>query len=177
MKKLCWIVILILSLQPINSQNKRMKKTGDILVILIPASTLIGTLISGDNQGALEFSKGFLVNQAVTFGLKKMINKPRPDGSNLNSFPSGHTSTAFQSAAFLQKRYGSKLGTPAFILAALTGYTRISAKKHDYLDVLAGSIIGISSAVLFTKPYHKKQMKLTFSNKDNGYQIGFIYQF
>ena len=39
-------------------------------------------------------------------GIKYSIKRMRPDGSRRNSFPSGHTATAFMSAAMLHKEYG-----------------------------------------------------------------------
>ncbi|WP_366017073.1 phosphatase PAP2 family protein [Lutibacter sp.] len=106
------------------------------------------------------------------------MNKNRPDGSDLNSFPSGHTSVTFQSASFLQKRYGLTYGIPAYIIASFTGYSRINANKHDLWDIFAGAIIGIGSTYLFTTPYQKKHMELTFSNnKGRVFLVGFNFTF
>ena len=39
--------------------------------------------------------------------LKFSCNVMRPDGSTRNSFPSGHTATAFMTATMLHKEYGT----------------------------------------------------------------------
>ncbi|GGG20034.1 phosphoesterase [Dokdonia pacifica] len=164
-------------MQFVKAQNQTIETTGDIILYSLPAIALGSTLVLKDYQGTGQFAKGFALNQAVTFGLKLAINKPRPDLSNNNAFPSGHTSTTFQSAAFIQRRYGWEYGIPAYVLAGFTGYSRIEADKHDILDILAGAVIGIGSTYLFTKPYEKQNMQLTLTSGDDGFLVGFNYQF
>ena len=178
MKKLLIISVLFLYAHSSFSQNKTIATSGDILVFALPATAISSTLILGDKKGTWQFTKGFLVNGIVTFGmLKATIDKERPDMSDTNSFPSGHTSIAFQSASFIQKRYGWKYGIPAYILAGYTGYSRIEADKHDIVDVLAGAVIGVGSSYLFTTPYQQEHMELTFNNSDGNYLIGFKFKF
>ena len=177
MNKLLIISILFVFSHSSFSQNSTIKTSGDILVFTLPVVAGGTTLILGDKKGAWQFTKGFLVNGAVSFGLKSIIEKQRPNMENNNSFPSVHTSIAFQSASFIQRRYGWKYGIPAYILSGYTGYTRIEADKHDIFDVMAGAVIGVGSTYLFTTPYQKEHMELTYSNKDGSYLIGFRYKF
>lgn len=158
-------------------QADAIQTSGDILLFAMPASALAGSLIEGDYKGTLQFAKGFAVNQAVTIGLKYALNKDRPYGSGERAFPSGHTSTTFQSAAFIQKRYGWGYGLPAYLLAGYTGFSRINAKKHDGWDVLAGAVVGIGSAYIFTTPYQKEHMEFSFSNEADSLLLGFVYKF
>ncbi|MBL4879828.1 MAG: phosphatase PAP2 family protein [Oleispira sp.] len=157
--------------------QKTMQTTGDVLLFALPTTVLGATLIIGDKKGTWQFTKGFLINQVLTVGLKEAINKPRPFNSGDKAFPSGHTSTTFQSASFIQRRYGWKYGIPAYVLAGFTGYSRINAKKHDGWDVMAGAIIGIGSTYLFTTPYQKEHMELTFFSWEDNYALGFKYKF
>ena len=46
-----------------------------------------------------------MFNAAMVLPLKQLIHEERPDGSNILSFPSGHTSTAFSSAQFMFREY------------------------------------------------------------------------
>ena len=177
MKKLLIITILFLYTHLLFSQNKTIETSGDILAIALPATAIGTTFIKGDKKGTWQFAKGFLINGAISLGLKSIIDKERPDMSDNNSFPSAHTSISFHSAAFLQKRYGWKYGIPAYILAGYTGYTRIEADKHDGYDVLAGALIGIGSAYLFTTPYQQEHMELTYSSGNGNHLIGFKYKF
>jgi membrane-associated phospholipid phosphatase len=161
----------------VQAQNKSLQTTSDVLIFAFPAAVLTSTLIKGDTEGTWQFTKGFALNQAVTLGLKYAIGKDRPYNNGERAFPSGHTSTTFQSAAFLQRRYGWKYGIPAYTLAAFTGYCRIEAQKHDGWDVLAGAVVGIGSSYLFTTPYQKEHMELTFSRWDDTYLLGFAFKF
>jgi membrane-associated phospholipid phosphatase len=177
MNKLLIISILFLCFHSSFSQNKTIETSGDILLFMMPATALGSTLVIGDKKGTWQFTKGFLVNGVISFGLKSIIDKERPDMSDTNSLPSAHTSTTFQSASFIQKRYGWKYGIPAYVLAGFTGYSRIEADKHDIIDVLAGAVIGVGSTYLFTTPYQQEHMELTYSNSDGNYLIGFRYKF
>jgi membrane-associated phospholipid phosphatase len=161
----------------LTSGQKTVSTIGDILLIGMPLATGLTTILINDKEGSWQFAKGFLVNQALTIGLKSIIQKPRPDFSNNNAFPSGHTSTTFQSASFIQQRYGWKYGIPAYALAGFTAYSRIEGKKHDGWDVAAGIVIGIGSSYLFTTPYQKEHFELSFNSSENNYSIGFKYKF
>jgi len=177
MKKLFILSVLLILSHSSFSQKKTLETSGDVFLFVMPAVALGSTLIKGDKKGTWQFTKGFVVNQALTMGLKVIIDKQRPNMENNDSFPSGHTSTTFQSAAFIQKRYGWKYGIPSYLLAGITGYSRLDADKHDIYDVLAGAVIGVGSSYLFTTPYQQEHMALTFSSGNGNYLIGFKFKF
>mgnify|MGYP001162291015 FL=1 len=153
------------------------QKIGDVVLIALPAVTLGTSFIIGDNEGAWEFTKGLVLTEAVTYGLKLGINKQRPDRSNDNSFPSGHTSTVFHSAGYIHRRYGFKYSIPAYALAGFTAASRIDSKKHDILDVIAGAAIGLGANLIFTTEYSQEHMELTYDYFDGNHLIGFRYKF
>lgn len=157
-----------------------LEAAGHILHYALPAAAGLSTLIVGDSEGSWQFVKSFSANLAATYTLKFAFDKPRPEGATDGlAFPSGHTSVAFNSAAFIQKRYGWEYGVPAYILAGFVGYSRIEGlnDRHDLWDVLGGVVTGIGSAYLFTTPYARDHMDLTFSQQDGYYTIGFVYKF
>ena len=183
-----WVAILgfwLISCQFLIAQGETPTKVGttqnigDVILFALPAATLASTFIveDGKPQGAWQFTKGLLLTEAVTYGLKIGINKPRPDMSNDNSFPSGHTSTVFHSAGFVHRRYGFKYSIPAYALAGFTAASRIDSKKHDILDVLAGAAIGLGSNLLFTTEYQQEHMQLSFSSGNDSYLLGYTYKF
>lgn len=137
----------------ISGSRKAVRLSGDITAALLPASCLVATLMYKDYTGIKQGLLAGATTVGLSYGLKLLIKKERPDRSNYHSFPSLHTSTAFVSAAFLQKRYGWKWGAPAYFVAAYTGWSRIYAKKHDTWDVLAGAAIGAGCAYLFTRSF------------------------
>ncbi|MCB7482041.1 phosphatase PAP2 family protein [Christiangramia sediminis] len=153
------------------------QKIGDVVLIALPAATLVTSLIIKDNKGAWQFTKGLLLTGAVTYGLKFGINKQRPDMSNDNSFPSGHTSTVFHSAGYVHRRYGFNYSIPGYVVAGFTAASRIDSKKHDILDVIAGAAIGLGSNLLFTTEYQQEHMQLTLSSGDGSYLLGYTYKF
>ena len=68
---------------------------------------------------------------------------------SFNSFPSGHTTSAFALAAVLTFAVKNKNYSILFLLmAALVGYSRIYLGQHFMVDVLAGSVIGMFSAII-----------------------------
>ncbi len=152
---LCLFLLMSL-LSPIGTASAKegnIERAGDILQLLIPATAYGTAFFLDDRSGMTQFYKSFLTNLGVTFALKLSINKERPNHSDNNSFPSGHTSAAFQGAAFIQKRYGWKYAIPAYAGATFVGYSRVYARKHYLEDVVAGAVIGIVSSYYFTTPY------------------------
>lgn len=84
----------------------------------------------------------------VVSSLKNSVNEKRPDGSNMHSFPSGHTAAAFMCATMLHKEYGHIspwISVGGYTLATATGVSRIANNKHWTADVMAGAGIGIIS--------------------------------
>ncbi len=80
---------------------------------------------------------------------KKTASVERPDGSSLNSFPSGHTATAFMGAELLFQEYKDVsvwYGISGYAVATGTGLFRMYNNRHWLTDVLAGAGIGILSA-------------------------------
>ena len=66
-----------------------------------------------------------------------------------NSFPSGHTTTAFAVFSLLALIDNNKgRGWFWLLLAALTGYSRVYLFQHFVEDVYAGSLIGTVASVL-----------------------------
>ena len=165
--------------EPMGNNALYHKNTGDVMVVALPVLAMGSSFIWQDGQkGTSQFSKALASTLAISYGLKFAINKERPNGENNYSFPSAHTSVAFSSAAFIQKRYGWEYGIPAYALAGYVGYTRIKANKHDGWDVLAGAAIGTGISYLFSKPFNKeRRFQVTSGVLENSPTLGFTYKF
>jgi membrane-associated phospholipid phosphatase len=119
-----------------------------------------------------------LVSMALTQATKKVFRRTRPYALRRNpppgadpdgpksrvSFFSGHTSLTFALAvssgtiAFERDRgnAGLVLGS-GLVLAATTGYLRIAADWHYFIDVLVGAAVGSLSGYLVPKLHDVKE--------------------
>ena len=92
------------------------------------------------------FMAGFV--NSIKYTAKEM----RPDGSTRNSWPSGHTATAFVGATILHKEYGLTrspwFSVAGYGVATATGVMRVLNNRHWVSDVLSGAGIGIMSGEL-----------------------------
>ena len=111
----------------------------------------------------------YLLMSGTVMGLKSLTKVERPDGSGFNSFPSGHTATAFAGAEFMWQEYKDVsvwYGISGYIVATGTGFFRIYNNKHWLTDVAAGAGIGILSTKVayWIFPYVNKHI---FKSKKN----------
>ena len=136
--------------------QKGVAKSTDALVIGLPVAALTGVLVQKDWKGLIQGVETAGATAAATLILKYSIKEMRPDYSNMHSFPSGHSSISFATAAFIQRRYGWAVGGPAYALSCYVAWGRVFAKKHHVWDVCAGAVIGAASAYIFTTPFAKK---------------------
>lgn len=88
----------------------------------------------------------------IVNGVKYSVKEMRPDGTTRNSFPSGHTATAFMAATILHKEYGLTrspwYSVGAYSLATVTGVMRSLNNRHWISDIMVGAGIGIISTDL-----------------------------
>ncbi len=90
----------------------------------------------------------YVIMGATVNIIKTTGNELRPDGTSNNSFPSGHTATAFMGAEFLYQEYKDVsiwYGVSGYVIAAGTGFFRMYNDRHWFSDVAAGAGIGILS--------------------------------
>lgn len=83
---------------------------------------------------------------ALTNALKYTVCEMRPDGSARNSFPSGHSATAFMGAELVRLEFGNWIGAGAYAIATATALLRVYNCRHWFGDLLGGAGIGILSA-------------------------------
>ena len=123
-----------------------------------------------------------IMSLAVTSPLKELFEMPRPrvwlsvrhqlepfEGINgnyihdgFNSFPSGHTLSAFVLATVCT--YLFPKGRWIWLITAMAvGFSRMYLVQHFFEDVLFGSILGVTFALVMLKIVEKRWMKLNKS--------------
>ena len=145
-------------------------------------------ILSRLKLGSDEFNyatSAIIANGLCTYGIKFITGRIRPDGANRRSFPSGHTSSSFLAATIADDLYGSKIGVPAYLLAGLTGLSRIHDNKHYLSDVIFGAGLGIALGKGFGNDAQKKTLqkiddggiKIRINNLKENPRIHFYWSF
>ncbi|MBY5992597.1 phosphatase PAP2 family protein [Ferrimonas balearica] len=137
---------LLCSLLPLMCAPARAdsEQLASALRIALPAAAAGTSLWKEDYEGLWQFGLSFAASSATTLALKSAVDAERPDGSDNDSFPSGHATNAFSAAAYLQRRYGWHYGAPAYALASWTAVSRVNTGHHHWADVLAGAAIAVA---------------------------------
>ena len=109
-------------------------------------TTGIGLAIGSDDlrTTGVTLIKGVAIELTTVAILKNVISRQRPDSTDYESFPSGHSSGAFTVSTILARRYGWRIAIPAYALAMTTAYARMEDNRHFLSDVVAGAAIGFT---------------------------------
>lgn len=142
---------------------------------IVPVSLFVQGLIAknkDDRNNAIYIAGSNALTIALTFGMKKVIDRPRPsehdpaiialEDVQSGSFPSAHASVAFSTATSLSIIYPKwYVIIPAHAWASLVSYSRIYLGVHYPTDLFAGAITGSGSAWLSHKlnQWIKKEKK------------------
>ncbi len=139
----------------VHAGDDGLRHTTDVLCLLPDATALGVAIAKHDTEGMMQLAFSTATCLAVNYGLELCIRKDRPDGTGHHAFPSTHTAVAFNGSTFLMKRYGWKLGVPAYVVSSFVAWGRVHTDRHDWWDVLGGAAIGAGSAFIFTRPFVK----------------------
>lgn len=157
------------------------KFTIDDISQYTPAATALGLEafgVKGKNRfkdKVIILSTSYIMMGLAVNVLKRTSSSERPDGTTNNSFPSGHTATAFMGAEFLYQEYKDVsiwYGISGYVVAAGTGAFRIYNNRHWLSDVVAGAGIGILStkAAYWLFPTVNKM----FNRKESNTRTSFV---
>lgn len=135
----------------------------------LPAVSYLGVGFIPGNKGKHSFTEricagvtAYSVMAILTNVTKVLVKEPRPDTGARNSFPSGHTATAFTGAELLRMEYGTWVGLGGYLAASSVGFLRLYNNRHWINDILAGAGIGILSAHVgyWLLPWERKIFKI-----------------
>ena len=121
--------------------------TGNLL--FLGAGTLLPLLEDGKDgaQHSIRTADSVIVATLFSEGLKRIVHKKRPDGSNYESFPSGHATAAF-AVATMQAHYHPKQAIFWYAGATAIAASRVKLRRHYTIDVIAGAALGLATARL-----------------------------
>lgn len=103
-----------------------------------------GTRTNKVSHLGFDLLRANLVTQAFTYGIKAAVRRDRPTGECC-SFPSGHASVTFATAAVLERHLGYRASWPMFAIAGYVSASRLTDNRHFLSDVLFGSALGMAS--------------------------------
>lgn len=132
------------------------------LLVNIGSDLAGGDVTSTDYHRTFWFYKSIIYTYSLTMLTKNLVYRMRPDGSDSESFFSGHSSTAFCTASYLSLetsdwydrwettrsndalRSTLKIGSGIALYAGATyvAYARMHDEKHYLSDVVVGAVVG-----------------------------------
>lgn len=131
-------------------------------VLATPSGDLDGDWLLAKAQGAAVGAAAFAATAGITSGLKSLTSRERPDGSDDESFPSGHASTAAVFDTLTVRNLQSIDVSPAMrttfeigagAMTAGTAWARVEAGRHYPSDVLVGIALGNFMGAFFTEAF------------------------
>ena len=148
--------IAMLAATPAHASNQDWATASDVGVVALTSLAIGLPAVHGDGVGALQAAASQGAAGLAVAGLKRTFPERRPDGSDNNSFPSGHTAVSFAAAASIFERHGAGIGIPAFAAASFVGLARVEADKHHWYDCAVGAGIGTAAGLLITNKHHSR---------------------
>lgn len=152
------------------SQKGLNKTSVDNYIQYAPAVATLGLGLCGVKgqhafkDRAIIMMMSYATMAIVVNAAKYTFKEKRPDSSSRNSFPSGHTATAFVGAEMLYQEYRTThpwIGYTAYGLSAAVAYLRMHNDRHWANDVLAGAAVGMLSTKfaywLYPKIFREKK--------------------
>jgi membrane-associated phospholipid phosphatase len=83
-----------------------------------------------------------ILSEILVEPLKFAVRRERPDGSNRQSFPSGHASVTFATATVIERHLGWRKSVLGYAIASYVAMSRIHDNRHYLSDVIFGAAVG-----------------------------------
>lgn len=152
------IVYIIMFMAATGLRAQEPKGNGpDNVLQYVPYATVLTMKVCGVEsrsdwpQLAAATAMSWVISAGVTYTLKHSVKEWRPDHTDQNSFPSGHSTIAFAGATVLHHEFGHVspwISVGGYAVATLTAADRVRRDRHHWYDVAAGAAIGVLSTEL-----------------------------
>jgi membrane-associated phospholipid phosphatase len=83
-----------------------------------------------------------ILSELMIEPLKFAVRRERPDGSDHQSFPSGHASVTFATATVIERHLGWRKSLLGYAVASYVAMSRIHDNRHYLSDVIFGAAVG-----------------------------------
>ena len=83
-----------------------------------------------------------IMTELLVEPIKFAVGRQRPDGSNHQSFPSGHAAVTFATATVIERHLGWRKSVLAYAIASYVAMSRIHDDRHYLSDVIFGAALG-----------------------------------
>lgn len=83
-----------------------------------------------------------ILTEILVEPLKLATHRLRPDGSNHQSFPSGHAAITFAAATVIERHLGWRNSVLAYAIASYVAASRLHDNVHYLSDVVFGAAVG-----------------------------------
>jgi|SRR5665213_59968 len=91
------------------------------------------------------------ISELLVEPLKFATHRLRPDGSNYQSFPSGHAAATFAAATVIARHLGWRNAAVAYAVASYVAASRLHDNVHYLSDVVFGAAVGTISGRTVTE--------------------------
>lgn len=83
-----------------------------------------------------------ILTELLVEPIKFSTNRLRPDGSNHQSFPSGHAAITFAAATVIERHLGWRKAVLGYVIASYVAASRLHDNRHYLSDVVFGAAVG-----------------------------------
>jgi hypothetical protein len=83
-----------------------------------------------------------IITELLVEPIKFAVGRERPDGSDHQSFPSGHAAITFATATVIERHLGWRKSVLAYAIASYVAMSRIHDDRHFLSDVVFGAAVG-----------------------------------
>lgn len=104
----------------------------------------IGRMVDAPKASHLgmDLLRAQILSESMIEPLKLAVGRERPDHSNHQSFPSGHSAVTFAAATVIERHLGWKRAALGYLIAGYVASSRLHDNVHYVSDVAFGAAVG-----------------------------------
>ena len=104
----------------------------------------------------MDLLRAQVITELLVEPIKFATHRQRPDASNHQSFPSGHSAVTFAAATVIERHLGWKRSVLGYMIASYVAASRLHDNRHYLSDVVFGAAVGTIAGRTVTE--HGREM-------------------